>query len=162
MNPLKEYAYLGAIFLLLCGVITVSVYVHRCHADHEKLQSIYDQSKRELKDARDQINTLTTQHTEELARQKEVSDAKLQTAALQHSADLDRLRQLDADRAKRAALAGASTGSSTGPASGCGQNEAESRLKSLEQLAAEQADANRDALVAIEILETERDSLVGK
>lgn len=159
---MKIYAYLALALFLAGAATTVGVYMHRCHNAQDELRSIADQSKRDLKDAQDQIVALNTQHGKDLAAQKAVYDAQHNADDLQHSSDLDRVRQLDAARAKRAALEGSAAGSGANATCGVIQREAEQRLRSLEQVAAGLADADRDALTAIGALAGERDSLNGR
>lgn len=159
---MKIYAYLALTLALLAAATTVGVYMHRCHNAQDELRSIADQSKRDLKAAQDQIAALNIQHGKDLAAQKAVYEAQHNADDLQHSSDLDRVRQLDAARAKRAALDGAAAGQGSSASCDRGPSEAEQRLRSLEQVAAGLADADRDALTAIGTLVGERDSLNGR
>ena len=162
MSPIREYIYIGAIAVLLIGAATIGIYVHRCHVAHEQLASIHAQSVKDLREAKNKILADAADHAAAIKSQKEVSDANLKAAADQHTADLNRLRQLDADRAKRADLARAPAGPGTSATCGTGESEAELRLRSLEQVAAGLEDANRAAGIAIDALTVERDSLNGK
>lgn len=159
---MKIYAYLALALFLAGAATTVGVYMHRCHNAQDELRSIAEQSKRELQDAKDQIVALNTQHGKDLAAQKVASDAQHKADVLQHSSDLERVRQLDAARAERTALASTAAGQGSGSACGVIQSETERRLSSLEQVAAGLADADRDALTAIGALAGERDSLNGR
>lgn len=159
---MKVYAYLALALFLAGATATVGVYMHRCHNAQDELRSIADQSARELKAAQDQIVALNIQHGKDLAAQEAVYEAQRNADDLQHSSDLDRVRQLDAARAGRAALAGATAGQGSGTSCNRGPGEAEQRLRSLEQVAAELADADRGALAAIGEIVAERDALIGR
>jgi len=166
MNPIKEYLYIGAIVVLLMGAAAVGVFVHRCHAAENALQSDIAQSKTNLANAEAKIKTLTADHAKEV-HENEVATAKqLADNAAVHAADLvrvhERVRQLEAYRQGHPDVARPAPNGEASASGERGPGESASGFSGLGDVAASLADATRDLSVALDSCSKDRDSLNGK
>lgn len=161
--PIKDWIYAAVI-----GAILISgyIFVHRCHAAENAMQSIVAQSKVNLDAANARIAKLTTDHAAEVLENERATQLQLATNALQHTADLvrvrERVRQLEAYRQGHPDVARPAPNTEAGSGGERSAGEGPSGLGGLGDVAATLADATRDLSVALESCSKDRDSLTGK
>jgi hypothetical protein len=157
--PIKDWIYAAII-----GTILISgyVFVHRCHAAEDDMKSINAQSAALLVVANAHIAQLTADHAKEIKANEIIYTTELKDNAAQHTADLVRLRQLDAYRQSHPDVARPGTGSE-GSGSGSGsEDKGPGSFTGLGLVAAALADATRDLTTSLDTCTRDRDSLTGK
>lgn len=156
---LVDLIYAGIVAGILGGF---GLWVHKCHSAEDALKSIAAQSKVLLDAANAKIKTDAADHATALAANKVIYETELKDNSAQHTADLERLRKLDAYRKAHPDVARAAEGSggSTGGDGSAGKSDLS--FAGLGNMAAGLSDALRDSVTALDTCTRERDSLVGK
>ncbi len=159
--PTKDLIY-GALVVLL---IAFGVYErHHLIAEGEQheLAALKLSSSRLQAAAQKQVAATAADYANTLSTVKGDLDAQLQTAAAIHASDAQRLRDIDADRSKHAALASAGNGQGSVGQGSTGSSANEHGVADLEQVALSLADAGREVSAALTACVNERNGLTGK
>lgn len=149
----RHYLELGVLVVIFMTWWTL-------HFEHkavtEKLAAINHETALVTAAAQKHIQQLNADYTKGVQDREKEHQAQLAQRDADHTADLNRVRKLDADRQARAMLDSTAAGRAAQLA------EDERRLTSLEQVAAGLADALRSSDDNLNLCYADRDSLTGK
>lgn len=159
--PFRDWIYLGAFLLFCAGALYVHHHIVVTTQARDKADMLAQSDKLE-KAAEAAIAQLTTQHAADTAKILGDLHVQQQTNRALAATDTERLRQFNAYRRAHPALASAASGPQPASSGAIGPAEIGGLFDSLEQVAVQLADANRDASAALKGCMADRDSLTGK